>query len=99
MESMDFEIATLKPISRERLGRHGSRLQGVLNECDALFTLSPGIAIESRSADLNLALICTYLMYNLQAEAAEHSARMLTSRSHELTDFQISKLSEIASLV
>jgi FkbM family methyltransferase len=87
LEPMGFELVWLKPISvpipdkRTRL----KAAQGILNECDAVYMLSPTIAINTRPLTHNLSLISAYLSYSLYQEAFQHTIRVLDRFSDDIS--------------
>jgi FkbM family methyltransferase len=87
LEPMGFELVCFKPISIPIPAKQ-TRIkgaQGILNECDAVFMLSPTIALNCRPLIHNLSLISAYLCYSLYQEAVQHSILVLDHFSNDLS--------------
>ena len=100
LEPLGFELVSLKPIMAPvpatRFGMPSS--SGILNECDAVYILSPSYALTHRPLQHNLSLISAYLSYSLYYEAAQHARRVLHRFSLELDDVRIELLSQILAI-
>jgi FkbM family methyltransferase len=80
LEPLGFELVHLEPIQIPTSRRH-KRIKGsrsILNECNAVFLLSPTYAIAKRPLSHNLSLVAAYLSYSLYQEAFQHSGRILS---------------------
>ena len=97
MEHKGFEIIYFKPIPILQSIKPSMSTNGVLNECDIVFALSPMKAINERSLVHNLSLISAYLCYGLIGEAALHAKRILANGTFKIDNPSRLLLEELQS--
>lgn len=99
LESFGFELVLLNPISISTQHSSGLTSKTVLNECDAVFMLSPSFSITSRPLAHNLSLVAAYCSYCLYDEAIHHSKRILDHFFNELSDSSRFSLYKLLSIL
>lgn len=99
MERKGFEIIYFKPIPSRHSIKTSMITDGVLNECDIVFALSPMKAINERSLIHNLSLISAYLCYGIIGEAALHAKRILANGKFKIDNSSRLLLEELESLL
>ena len=101
LEPFGFELVHLDPISASArtIGPWRVSPSSVVNECDAVFILSPSHAIRERPLIHNLSLISAYIAYGLYHEASCHAARVLNRFSLEVSGATSLRLHSLRRLV
>jgi len=101
LEPLGFELASLDPFMSAvpKVPYRGLKARGILNECDAVFILSPSYALKNRPLNHNLSLVSAYLSYSLYHEASSHILRILNHFSEELDAELYSLLASVLRLL